>query len=348
MAIWKPCSPGNRFTRIPRVGAGGVVEFESNRPPRFYVHLLGKGSGKCYNVAGQTYPLESAQVLYLNSMRGSYSKISRWAVEGRRLSGTTLGGIGELVWDQWNGAKYVAAVLGTSLFLGAKIRSWRRTVRAVFTRQIFFFGVESVRFILILAVLVGISVVVQLGVWTGKLGQSQKLGPLLVAVVVRELGPLFANFVLIVRGGSAIATELGIMKAGGEVRALEAQGVEPLLYLVMPRVVAMGISAFCLTVIFVLVAFTSGYGFGALAGNGNIDPVVFLDSVFKAMHPFDAIGFLVKCLLPALLTAVICCTEGLSINGGITDVPAGTKRALARSLAALFLTSVGVSVLSYM
>ena len=77
---------------------------------------------------------------------------------------------------------------------------------------------ESIRFILIVAVLVGISVVVQLDVWTGKLGQSQKLGPLLVAVVARELGPLFANFVLIVRGGSAIATELGLMRVGGEVR----------------------------------------------------------------------------------------------------------------------------------
>src|SRR6185436_700999 len=126
-----------------------------------------------------------------------------------------------------------------------------RTVRKAFTNQVLFFGVESIRFISILAVLVGISVVVQLWIWTGRLGQSQKLGPLLVAVVARELGPLFANFVLIVRGGSAIATELGIMKAGGEVRVLDAQGLEPLLFLVMPRVLALAVSAFCLTVIFV-------------------------------------------------------------------------------------------------
>src|SRR5207253_7764314 len=156
---------------------------------------------------------------------------------------------------------------------------WSRTIRGVFARQLFSFGLESVRFIVILAVLVGISVVVQLGVWTGKFGQSEKLGPLLVAVVVRELGPLFANFVLIVRGGSAIATELGLMKIGGEVRVLEAQGVEPLLFLVMPRVLAMALSAFCLTVIFVFVAFASGYGFGALVGHANTNPVVFLNSV---------------------------------------------------------------------
>jgi phospholipid/cholesterol/gamma-HCH transport system permease protein len=117
-------------------------------------------------------------------------------------------------------------------------------VREVFARQFFLFGVESVRFIFVVAALVGISVVVQLDVWTGRLGQSQTLGPLLVTVVARQLGPLFANFVLIVRGGSAIATELGIMKIDGEVRTLQAQGVEPLLFLVMPRVLAIAISAF--------------------------------------------------------------------------------------------------------
>ena len=263
------------------------------------------------------------------------------------LSRKTLASVGVLLADQWHGVKYLAAVLGATLFNCAQPRRWGRTVRGVFSRQFFSCGVQSVPFILILAVLVGISVVVQLWIWTGRLGQSQKLGPLLVAVVARELGPLFANFVLIVRGGSAIATELGIMKVGGEVRVLDAQGVDPLLFLVMPRVVAMAVSAFCLTVIFVFVAFASGYGFSAFFGHASVNPGVFLMTVFKAMHPFDAIGFLVKCLLPALFTGVICSTQGLSVEGGVSQVPVAAKGALARSLFALFLTSAIVSMLAY-
>lgn len=270
-----------------------------------------------------------------------------WPDASGRLSRRALAAVGGCVRAQWREMQYLAAVLGTTLFLGAQPRRWRRAVRGVFTRQFFLFGAESVRFILIVAMLVGISVVVQLSVWTDKLGQSQKLGPLLVVVVARELGPLFANFVLIVRGGSAIATELGIMKVGGEVRVLEAQGLEPLLFLVMPRVLAMAASAFCLTVIFVFVAFSCGYGFGAFLGRANMEPGVFLDTVFKAVHPFDAIGFLVKCLLPALLTGVICSTEGLSVEGGVTQVPLAAKHALARSLFTLFLTSAVVSLLTY-
>jgi len=259
----------------------------------------------------------------------------------------TLAVVGGVATDHWRELQYLAAVLGTTLWLGAQPRRWRRTVREVFARQLLLFGVDSIRFILVLAGLVGVSIVVQLDVWAGKLGQSQQLGPLLVVVVARELGPLFANFVLIVRGGSAIATELGIMKVGGEVRVLEAQGIEPLLFLVMPRVLAMAAAAFCLTVIFVLAAFASGYGFGAFVGQANADPATFLETVFKAMHPSDAVGFLAKCLLPALLTAVICATEGLSVEGGLTQVPRATKRALARSLGALFLISVVVSLLAY-
>jgi phospholipid/cholesterol/gamma-HCH transport system permease protein len=270
-----------------------------------------------------------------------------WAEGGSRGLLRIVASVGSIAREHWGALQYLAAVLGTTLFFAAQPRRWRRTVRRVFAHQLLFFGAESVRFILIVAVLVGISIVVQLDVWTGKLGQSQKLGSLLVVVVARELGPLFANFVLIVRGGSAIATELGLMKAGGEVRVLEAQGIEPLLFLVMPRVLAMALSAFCLTVIFVLVAFASGFVFGAFMGQANPDPMVFVNSVFKAVHPFDAIGLLVKCLLPALLTAVICSTQGLSVEGGVTEVPLAAKRALARSLGALFLTSAVVSVLTY-
>jgi phospholipid/cholesterol/gamma-HCH transport system permease protein len=243
--------------------------------------------------------------------------------------------------------RYSAAVLGTAVLLGIQPRVWRRTVRKVFSEQLLQFGVKSVRFILVLAILVGFSIVVQLDLWTGKLGQSQQLGPLLVAVVARELAPLFANFVLIVRGGSAVATELGIMKAGGEVRVLEAQGIEPFPFLVMPRILALAASAFGLTVIFIAVAFASGFGFGVLIGQTNPDPTVFINSVLRAVRPFDAIGLLVKCLLPALLTGVICCTQGLRVEGGVTDVPLAVKKALAHSLGALFLTLVVVSVLAY-
>src|SRR4051812_49501888 len=91
-----------------------------------------------------------------------------------RLSRQMLAGVGILLREHWRAVQYLAAVLGATLFLSAQPRRWGRTVRGVFSRQFSSFGVESVPFILILAVLVGISVGVQLWVLAGRLGATQK------------------------------------------------------------------------------------------------------------------------------------------------------------------------------
>ena len=129
-----------------------------------------------------------------------------------------VGKLGQTVWMQWDELRHAAAVIGTVLGLCVQPRYWARPVWRLFARQVLAVGVEPVGFVCGLAIFVGMSVVVQLGFWTGKAGQSQMLGPLLVAVVARELGPLLTNIVVIVRSSSAMATELGVLKVSGEVR----------------------------------------------------------------------------------------------------------------------------------
>lgn len=250
--------------------------------------------------------------------------------------------------ERWRDVLYLAAVFGTILYVGAQPGRWRRTVRQAFANQVYSIGVESLPFIGALAILVGIAVVVQVVVWVGRVGQSRLLGPLLVALVARELGPVFANFVAIVKGGSATTTELGIMKVSGDVRVLEAQGIEPLLFLVMPRVLGTAVATLCLTVLFIVGAFGSGFAFGALIGLTTTDLAGFLESVSRSIHPRDVVSILAKSLLPALVTGTICSTEGLSVAAALTEVPLATKRSLSRSLLALFAISAAISLLTYL
>ena len=273
-------------------------------------------------------------------MGGVYGAGVRWM---RQL----VAGGGAFARNQWMDLRYFLAVLFMTVFAGVQPRHWPRTVRAAFARQLLRSGVDSLWFIVVLAVLVGISVVVQAHLWLGKVGLSQKIGPLLVLIVARELGPLFTNFVIIVKSGSAMATELGYMKVSGQVRVLEAQGVDPFLYLVMPRVLATGMAAFCLNVFFTTGAFVSGYGFAELLGQIHVDPVTFLYSVLAAVRPADVINVVVKSCVPAALTATICVTGGLSAVGSLAAIPMATKDALGRSLAAVFIVSALVSVLTY-
>src|ERR1044071_7933686 len=255
--------------------------------------------------------------------------------------------LGEKVWSHWDEMRHAAAVIGTVLGLAVQPRYWGRTVLYGFARQVVAVGIEAGGFVCIVAAFVGMSVVVQLAFWTGQAGQSQLLGPLLVAVVARELGPLLTNVVVIVRSSSAMATELGVLKINGEVRSLEAAGNDPFLYLVMPRVLALAVSTLCLTILFILVALASGYLFGAWLGTGSRDVWFFTNSVLKALRPQDIAGIVAKTILPALFTSASCCIGGLGV-GTVTDIPHATQRALTRSIAGLFVISAVVSLLTYL
>src|SRR5207248_3290162 len=127
--------------------------------------------------------------------------------------------------------------------------------------------VEAMGLIVAVASVAGISVVLQAQVWLGKVGRRDLLGPLVVVVVVREFAPVLASLVVIIRSASAVASEMANMQLAGEVRLLDAQGLDPLVYLVMPRVVGLAMCTFGLSLIFVVVSLLSGYLFVALVGH---------------------------------------------------------------------------------
>jgi phospholipid/cholesterol/gamma-HCH transport system permease protein len=259
-----------------------------------------------------------------------------------------IGGLGEMVWAQWDELRHAAAVIGTVLYVCVQPRYWVRTVREAFVRQVVAIGVDSIPLVCGVAVFVGIMVVRQLVFWIEQAGQSQMVGPLLVAVVARELGPVLIGIVVIVRSGSAMATELGIMSTDGRVHVLETQERSPFLCLVMPRVLAMAVSTFCLTIVFILVVFASGYLFGAMVGKGSPDVLLFVDTLMRAIRLKDVLAILSKSIVPALFAGASCCVVGLDVSESLTEVPQATQRALVRSLVGLFVISTVVSFLTYL
>ena len=243
---------------------------------------------------------------------------------------------------------HVLSVVGTVLGGAFSLHGWPRTTRNVLARQVLFTGFDAVRFVAMLALLMGVSVVLQTQVGLTSLGQSGMIGPILVAVIIRELGPLLVNFLVIGRSGTAIASELATMRATGELRVLEAQGLDPLAYLMVPRGVGVALSVFCLTIIFIGAAFFSGYVSGRLLG-ANVGPAsVFLQTVFGAIRPADVLNVLAKTLIPGFLTGIICSLEGLSVRGALTEIPQAATRGVIRSVYALFIVSVLVSLLTYL
>ncbi|MBA4387827.1 MAG: hypothetical protein C0404_07590 [Verrucomicrobia bacterium] len=249
--------------------------------------------------------------------------------------------------SRWRYVQNVAAVSWGVISVAVKARHWPRTVRAVLAKQVIFTGVDALKLILLVGFLAGISIVAQVGVWVTRLGQSELLGSVLCAIVVREIAPLLVNFIVIGRSGTAVATELAGMKVRNEINVLEAQGIDPMIYLVMPRTIGMVLSVFCLGVFFVVISLGSGYLFGLLRGSESTDPGAFLRVVMTAVTPSDIANFLSKTLIPPLLTGVICCLEGIGVRGLMTDVPQAATRGVVKSIIALIIVSAVVSLLTY-
>lgn len=260
---------------------------------------------------------------------------------------TFIGKIGEIFIASTRSTAHLFALLWSVILLASKKSTWTRTTRDVFMRQILFTGVEALKFVSLVAVITGLSVVIQAQIWLGKTGQSQMLGTILVTVIVRELAPLLVNFIIIGRSGTAIAVEIANMKVLGEIHLLESQGIDPLLYLIIPRALAMSICVFCLTVWFIVISFGGSYLYGILAGVGAGAPNLFITSILRAVHFPDVISLLTKTFVPGIFTAIICASEGISVGEAITEVPQAATRAVVRSIAALFIISVIVSILTY-
>jgi phospholipid/cholesterol/gamma-HCH transport system permease protein len=239
---------------------------------------------------------------------------------------------------------FLFAVIGSALWLALKPSSWSPATSNVLVRQLYFTGVHALPVIVIAGLAVGISVVAQLGIWLNKVDQLIFFGPLVVSIVIENLAPLLVNLVVISRSGTAMTTELASMVVQEEIRVLDSQGIDPFLYLVIPRLIAMPLAILCLTLIFIATALLGGYGFGLLLNIHALRYRPFSDTVFMNVDILVVGLLLAKAVIPGLLAGAICCVHGLSVEPILTAVPQAGARALLQAIAALFITSVLISL----
>lgn len=245
-------------------------------------------------------------------------------------------------------------LLSIATFIGyalARLRRGRsvvpRVAREVVKRQVLFTGVEAIPFCALIALLTGAVVAAQAYLLSGADGRDL-LGTLLVTVLVRELGPLIVAFLVIGRSGAAIAAELAGMRVRREIDSLEAMGVDPFDYLVVPRMAGVVMALIGLAMGFVAMSLCAGWMI-LQAVAANAPPLGDYAALLAVqLSGLDVAVVLAKTVVPGLLIAAIACLEGLTAAPSSTDVPRAATRAVVRSLAAVFLWDSGVSVLVYL
>lgn len=212
-----------------------------------------------------------------------------------------------------------------------KFRDSSKVIRPLIWAEIYRAGVLLLPITCFLAVALGLVIIGQTVSLLSRVGATQYAGLIMVTVVVRELGPLATALLVLARIGTAVVVELGTVRAMGEVEALEALGIDPVHYLVMPRVIGLAISVFGLTVYLVIVALLSGYVF-AFAQDVPLLPGEYFSQLAAALRWEDFALLALKTCIFGISIAVITCYHGLARPLRLADVSKATTRAVVESL----------------
>jgi phospholipid/cholesterol/gamma-HCH transport system permease protein len=219
----------------------------------------------------------------------------------------------------------------------------RPRIRQEITRS----GASLMPMFIFLALALGFLVIGQTVSVLAKVGATGYLGSTMVIVVVRELGPLLTAMLVLARVGSANVIELGTARAMGEVEALEAMGIDPIHYLVMPRVIAMALGVFALTVYLVIGALTSGYLFAFLA-NVPLTPRDYFYQIADALGWMDFVLLALKTMAFGFFIATVTCYHGLAQPLKLEDVSRVAVRAVTQGIIACVLIDAIFIVLYFM
>jgi phospholipid/cholesterol/gamma-HCH transport system permease protein len=207
----------------------------------------------------------------------------------------------------------------------------QRVVRPLVYEQIWDAGIRLLPVVTFLGLALGLLVVAQTTALLSRLGAQGYVGTIMVTVVVRELGPLLTAFLVLARAGTANVVELGTLRALGEVRALESVGVDPIHYLVMPRMVGLAMAVFCLTTFLILTALASGYLFIFLQAV-PLKPGAYLAQLGDALRWQDFVLLALKTTFFGAVIGVVNCYHGLAKPLAIEEVPEATSRAVVQSV----------------
>ena len=197
-------------------------------------------------------------------------------------------------------------------------------------------GTRVLPMFLFIAAALGLAVVGQTLTRLDQLGATLLVGPIMVSAVVRELGPLVTAMLALAWSGTRNVIELGTARALGEVEALEALRIDPIHYLVVPRVIGMALAVFGLTIYFILATLACGYLF-VFVTNVPLGPGEFVHQLSDHLRGLDFVVLTLKPILFGLAIALITCYHGLARPLRLEEVPRAAIRAVAQSVVACVL-----------
>ena len=257
------------------------------------------------------------------------------------------------VLDRWGGMwNGVFALFGGLWLLLAEVFTWIargmtrpevRIGRDAIVSQLVRVGVKSIGIILLVSGCIGLILAISMQPPLAELGQQNMIANIVAVGVFREMGPLIAAIVLTGFAGAAIAAEIGTMVVGEESEALETHALNPVRFLVVPRVIATVISLFLLTILGdVMAVFASGL---ITVNFLDVPQEVYISNTIDQLRMSDFLTGLLKAATFGTLLSAIACYNGLKVTGGAAGVGKATTDTVVQTVVLIIVADMIFGVL---
>jgi len=198
---------------------------------------------------------------------------------------------------------------------------WKKTI--VQTAGV---GFDSMAMSALICLIAGSVLALQTAEKFAMTGADSYVGGLVALAVVREIAPIFTCLTVGARAGTAIAAEIANMQVTEQIDALRVLGINPIRYLMVPRLLACVVALPLLTVVGETIAILGGMVVAESVSQLHYHK--YLESVWLYVRPYDIRVSLIKAMVFGLILAAISCTVGLNTRGGAKDVGLSTTRAV--------------------
>jgi len=201
-------------------------------------------------------------------------------------------------------------------------------------QEMHFIGVKSLFVIILVGAFAGMVLALQGYYALRTFGSEAILGSAVSLGLIRELGPVLGALMVGARAGSAMTAEIGIMKISEQILALDVMTIDPMKYLVAPKIIAAIIVLPLLISIFDVVGIFSGYG--VAVGLLGVSHGSYMDSARSALVFQDVFGGMIKALVFGFILSWVCCYKGYNCEHGAKGVSNATTEAVVMASVLIF------------
>jgi phospholipid/cholesterol/gamma-HCH transport system permease protein len=222
---------------------------------------------------------------------------------------------------------------------------FQRRARREVMHQMFICGIKSLGVITVVSSFTGMILALQTGIEMRRFGQEVFIGAAVMVSMLREMGPFMTGLILAASVGSAVAAQMGTMVVSEEIAALELMSINPVRFLVMPRLVAM-------LVMTPLLSFYScilGVVGGGLVGMTQLGVPwsAYIDNATRFAENKDLFVGMLKAFLFGAIIVITACHEGFATTQGAVGVGNATRRTVILSFLSILVVGYVVTRLFY-